>query len=119
MVLFAGVTGCFPRLRPDTLVGLRTCGANPTYTERSGFKDRNKLYVSGVNMIPIYSPKSESEAAVIASLMQAYGISFLMRGAAFSSMYPGPVSNSLNAQTLMVEAVDVQLATLLIQPFVD
>lgn len=70
-------------------------------------------------MIPIYSPKSESEAAVITSLMQAYGITFLMQGAAFSGMYPGPVTNSLNAQTLMVDAKHVQLATQLIQPFVD
>ncbi|NYT61089.1 hypothetical protein H0A66_01930 [Alcaligenaceae bacterium] len=70
-------------------------------------------------MIPIYSPKSESEAAVITSLMQAYGIAFLMQGAAFSSMYPGPVTNSLNAQTLMVDAEHLQLATQLIQPFID
>ncbi len=70
-------------------------------------------------MIPIYWPKSESEAAVIVSLMQAYGISFLMRGAGFSSMYPGPLSNSLNAQTLMVDAEHVQLATQLVQPFID
>ncbi|NYT62866.1 hypothetical protein H0A66_11125 [Alcaligenaceae bacterium] len=70
-------------------------------------------------MIPIYSPRSESEAAVIISLMQAYGIAFLMQGAAFSSIYPGPVSNSLNAQTLMVDKDHVQLATQLIQPFID
>ena len=70
-------------------------------------------------MIPIYSPKSESEAAVIASLMQAYGVTFLMRGGAFSSMYPGPVTNSLNAQTLMVAEEDVVMATQLIQPFID
>lgn len=70
-------------------------------------------------MIPIYSPKSESEAAVIASLMQAYGVTFLMRGGAFSSMYPGPVTNSLNAQTLMVAEEDVAMATQLIQPFID
>ncbi|HWL29859.1 MAG TPA: hypothetical protein VNQ97_13210 [Burkholderiaceae bacterium] len=70
-------------------------------------------------MIPIYSPKSESEAAVIASLMEAYGVNFLMRGGAFSAMYPGPISNSLNAQTLMVHEEDVALATQLIQPFID
>ncbi|MBP6019857.1 MAG: hypothetical protein KA735_10215 [Burkholderiaceae bacterium] len=70
-------------------------------------------------MVPIYSPRSESEAAVIISLMQAYDIAFLMQGAAFSSMYPGPVTNSLNAQTLMVDADHVQLATQLIQPFID
>lgn len=72
-----------------------------------------------MNMIPIYSPKSESEATVIASMMQAYGISFLMQGGAFSAMYPGPVANSLNAQTLMVDERSVLLATQLIQPFIE
>ncbi|GAB2909541.1 DUF2007 domain-containing protein [Paralcaligenes sp. KSB-10] len=68
-------------------------------------------------MIPVYSPKSESEAAVIASLMQAYGISFFMRGGAFSSMYPGPISNSLNAQMLMVEDDQAELAKELVRSF--
>ncbi|NGM88267.1 hypothetical protein G5B35_13215 [Parapusillimonas sp. SGNA-6] len=70
-------------------------------------------------MIPIYSPKSESEAAVIASMLEAYGVDFLMQGAAFSTMYPGPISNSLNAQTLLVREEDVALATQLIQPFIE
>jgi hypothetical protein len=52
-------------------------------------------------------------------MMQAYGISFLMQGGAFSSMYPGPVANSLNAQTLMVEERSVLLATQLIRPFIE
>src|SRR5690554_2933249 len=68
-------------------------------------------------MIPIYAPKSESEAAVIVSLMQAYGVRFLMRGGAFSSMYPGPITNSLNAQMLMVDEADVDLAHQLLEPF--
>ena len=68
-------------------------------------------------MIPVYSPKSASEAAVIASLMQAYGISFFMRGGAFSSMYPGPISNSLNAQMLMVEDDQAELAKELVRSF--
>ncbi|MBF6617928.1 MAG: hypothetical protein ITG07_14515 [Candidimonas sp.] len=70
-------------------------------------------------MIPIYAPKSESEAAVIVSLMQAYGVRFLMRGGAFSSMYPGPITNSLNAQMLMVDEADVDLAHQLLEPFAD
>jgi len=68
-------------------------------------------------MIPIYAPKSESEAAVIASLMSAYGISFFMRGGAFSSMYPGPLTNSLNAQMLMVDPGQAELARDLIRSF--
>ncbi|MDS1141361.1 hypothetical protein RE432_13050 [Pusillimonas sp. SM2304] len=70
-------------------------------------------------MIPIYSPKSESEAAVIVSLMQAYDVPFLMQGGAFSSMYPGPVSNSLNAQTLLVDKDYAEMARQLLQPFMD
>ncbi|MGB3291064.1 MAG: hypothetical protein WBA83_17480 [Burkholderiaceae bacterium] len=70
-------------------------------------------------MIPIYCPKSESEASVITSLMDAYGISFLMRGGAFSTMYPGPVANSLNAQTLMVREDQADLARQLLEPFVQ
>ncbi|TEA77999.1 putative signal transducing protein [Allopusillimonas ginsengisoli] len=68
-------------------------------------------------MIPIYSPKSESEAAVIEALMQAYDIPYVMRGGAFSSMYPGPVTNSLNQQALLVDESDVELAMQLIAPF--
>ncbi|MGB6105596.1 MAG: DUF2007 domain-containing protein [Pusillimonas sp.] len=70
-------------------------------------------------MIPIYSPKSESEAAVIVSLMEAYDIPCLMRGGAFSSMYPGPMSNSLNAQTLLVAEEHAETARQLLQPFLD
>lgn len=69
-------------------------------------------------MIPIYSPKSESEAAVIASMMQAYGIHFVMQGGAFSSMYPGPLTGSLNAQTLLVEKENAELAMQLIAPMI-
>jgi len=68
-------------------------------------------------MIPIYSPKSESEAAVIVSLMQAYEIPFLMQGGAFSSMYPGPVSNSLNEQILLVDEAHADTARQLLEPF--
>ncbi|MEO6986047.1 MAG: hypothetical protein ABI155_11955 [Paralcaligenes sp.] len=68
-------------------------------------------------MVPIYTPKSESEALVITSLMRAYGVVFFMRGGAFSSMYPGPISNSLNEQTLMVDDDQAELARELIQSF--
>ncbi len=68
-------------------------------------------------MIPIYSPKNESEAAVIVALMEAYGIRFYMQGGAFSTMYPGAFSNSLNAQTLMVDEADEKLARELLTAF--
>lgn len=68
-------------------------------------------------MIAIYAPKTESEAAVIVSLMQAYGIKHFMRGGAFSGMYPGPVANSLNAQMLMVQEDQAELARQLLGDF--
>lgn len=70
-------------------------------------------------MIPVYTPKSESEASVIAALLEAYGVAFHMQGAAFSAMYPGPVSDSLNAQKLLVREDQVELARQLIQDFID
>ena len=56
---------------------------------------------------------------MIVSLMQAYDVPFLMRGGAFSSMYPGPISNSLNAQTLLVDKEHADMARQLLQPFSD
>lgn len=70
-----------------------------------------------MKMIPIYRPKSNSEALVIGSLMQAHGIRHLMQGGAFSSLYPGGLSTSLNAQTLMVDAVQADLARALLTNF--
>lgn len=63
-----------------------------------------------MEMTPLYSPKSESEASVLTAMMQAYDIDFLMQGAAFSTMYPGPVTSSLNAQVLMVRSDQFELA---------
>ncbi|MBV6305940.1 DUF2007 domain-containing protein [Candidimonas humi] len=68
-------------------------------------------------MVPVYTPKSEPETAVIVALMEAYGIAYFMQGGAFGTMYPGPVSNSLNARTLMVEDDQAELARELIRPF--
>lgn len=70
-------------------------------------------------MVPIYTPKSESEASVIGALLDAYGVVYHMQGGAFSTMYPGPVSNSLNAQKLLVRADQVELALQLLQDFMD
>lgn len=57
-----------------------------------------------MSLIPIYRPRSNAEALVIASLMQAHAIRHVMQGGAFSSMVPGPLAVSLNAQILMVES---------------
>ncbi|NYT36523.1 hypothetical protein ERD78_06520 [Allopusillimonas soli] len=70
-------------------------------------------------MIPIYSPRTESEAAVIVALMQAYDIPHVMQGGAFSTMYPGPVRTSLNVQTLLVDEAYADIAGELVAPFAD
>lgn len=70
-------------------------------------------------MIPIYTPKSESEASVISSLLEAYGVDFHMQGAAFSTMYPGPIANSLNAQRLLVPEDQAEFARQLIRNFMN
>lgn len=72
-----------------------------------------------MDMIPIYTMKSEPEAAVISSLMTAYNINFIISGRGFSSMYPGAVSTSLNEQILMVQADQVELAQTLLEPFLN
>ena len=72
-----------------------------------------------MEMTPIYSPRSESEASVLTAMMQAYEIDFVMQGAAFSTMYPGPVTSSLNAQVLMVRDDQVELARQLLATFLE
>lgn len=68
-------------------------------------------------LIAVYRPKSNSEALVVAALMQAHGVAHVMQGGAFSSMYPGALSTSLNAQTLLVEDRQVELARALLSGF--
>ncbi len=70
-------------------------------------------------MIPIYTPKSTSEASVIGALLDAYGVEYLMQGAAFSTMYPGPIANSLNDQRLWVREDQADFARQLIRGFLD
>lgn len=70
-------------------------------------------------MIPVYRPRSDSEATVIASLLQAYNVPFHMQGAAFSTMYPGPLTHSLNAQVLLVPSDRAEFARQLIADFLD
>lgn len=70
-----------------------------------------------MEMTPIYTPQSQSEASVIAALLDAHAIRYIMQGGAFGSMYPGPLSNSLNASVLLVAHEDVEFARQLIEPF--
>jgi len=68
-------------------------------------------------MIPLYAPRDTAEAAVIASLLEAYGVRFFIQGQAFGSLYPGPLSNSLNAQMVMVDEAQAALARELLAEF--
>ncbi len=70
-----------------------------------------------MEMTPIYTPQSQSEATVIAALMDAHDIRYVMQGQAFGSMYPGPLSVSLNESILLVAHEDAELARELLEPF--
>lgn len=72
-----------------------------------------------MEMIPLFTPRSESEARIIEAMMRAYNIRHVMQGSQFSTMYPGSVTDSLNAQTLMVDAEQEELARQLLLPFMD
>lgn len=68
-------------------------------------------------MIPLYAPRDTAEAAVVAALLEAYDVRFFIQGQAFGSLYPGPLSNSLNALMVMVDAGQVDLARELLAEF--
>ena len=70
-------------------------------------------------MVPLYKPKSDAEARIIAAMLDAYGVDYLMQGEAFSTMYPGPLATSLNAQVLLVHDHHVTLARELLVDFLD
>lgn len=70
-------------------------------------------------MVPLYTPKSESEAMIISSLLKAYDVRFLIQGGEFSSLYPAAVTTSLNEQVLLVDEADIALARELLGSFLD
>lgn len=53
-------------------------------------------------MRPVYSPITESEAAVISTMLEAHEIPFFIRGGGFSKLYPGMQIKDYNTQTFMV-----------------
>jgi hypothetical protein len=69
-------------------------------------------------MVPVYSPLTESEAAVISALLEAYDIPFFIRGGAFSKLYPGLPIKDYNVQTFMVPADSYELARELLAEFI-
>lgn len=72
-----------------------------------------------MELVAVYTPRSQAEARAIEALMRAYDIHHVMQGSQFSTMYPGSVTDSLNAQKLMVDAEQEQLARQLLAPFLD
>jgi hypothetical protein len=70
-------------------------------------------------MVPVYSPQTESEAAVISSLLEAHQIPFFLRGGAFSKLYPGMQINHYNTQTFMVPDESFEFARELLAEFIS
>jgi hypothetical protein len=69
-------------------------------------------------MVPVYSPLTESEAAVISAMLEAHGIHFFIRGGAFSKLYPGMQIKDYNTQTFMVPEESYELARDLLAEFI-
>lgn len=69
-------------------------------------------------MVPVYSPLTESEAAVISAMLAAHNIPFFIRGGAFSKLYPGMQIKDYNTQTFMVPAESYELAKELLAEFI-
>lgn len=52
--------------------------------------------------VRVFSPQSESEIAVVTSLLEAHGIPVFVHGRHFGSLLPGLQLGSYNAQSIMV-----------------
>ena len=70
-------------------------------------------------MIPIYTPQTESEVAVISSMLDAYEIPYFIRGGAFSKLYPGMQIKDYNTQTFMVPVEFQDFARELLNDFIN
>jgi hypothetical protein len=70
-------------------------------------------------VIPIYTPQTESEVAVISSMLAAYEIPYFIRGGAFSKLYPGMQIKDYNTQTFMVPAEFQESARELLNDFIN
>ena len=69
-------------------------------------------------MLPVYSPITESEAAVISATLEAHEIPFFIRGGGFSKLYPGMQIKDYNTQMFMVPAECYGLARELLTEFI-
>lgn len=70
-------------------------------------------------MIAIYTPQTESEVAVISSMLAAYEIPYFIRGGAFSKLYPGLQIKDYNTQTFMVPSEFQAAARELLNDFIN
>jgi hypothetical protein len=52
--------------------------------------------------VPLTTPTSDSERLTTVTLLEAYGITCLVRGGGFSALYPGAQIGSRNALTILV-----------------
>lgn len=68
--------------------------------------------------VPLYTPDSEAEAAVIAGLLDACGVAYFIRGGAMAKLYPGPRIQDYNTQTFMVRMGDLPDARMLLAEFI-
>lgn len=70
-------------------------------------------------MVPVYTPITESEAAVISAMLEAYEVPFFIRGGGFSKLYPGMQIKDYNTQTFMVPAEHYEFSRELLSEFIN
>jgi hypothetical protein len=68
-------------------------------------------------MIELYSPKNETELALIKSILESEGIDYYVRNDHFGSMKVGPRIELFNAKTFLVSKNDDARARELISDF--
>jgi hypothetical protein len=64
--------------------------------------------------VPLTTPGSDVERLTTVALLEAHGISCLVRGGGFSALYPGAQLGSRNAQTILVPEEQLHEARLLL-----
>ncbi len=68
-------------------------------------------------MVNIFSPRTESELAVVVALLEAHGIRCFVQNAGFGGLYPGSFIDLYNKRSIMVAEEDVSTALELIKDF--
>ena len=70
-----------------------------------------------MTLVRVFSPQSESEIAVVTSLLEAHDIPVFVHGRHFGSLLPGLQIGSYNAQGIMVPEECVRDALELLSDF--